>query len=153
MITGDPSYVQRGLSSFSLCLRHAYHTTAWFEVPVALPALDRLGLDPLDAPMAQGRGTHYISEEEDRAFRVHIYQRARYRAAAVPVADCSVTIRAPDGELVTRREITRSGLDAFVLTVPLDGKTGAYEVEIDAPGLTVTSGCDLPIGQTRAALR
>ncbi|MBI2299097.1 MAG: hypothetical protein HYU66_09185 [Armatimonadetes bacterium] len=137
-LTGERRFVDRGLPSLDLYLYHGYHSTALFEMPRVLAALDALGVDPADRPWrgtlsGSGKLTAWADKRAGQAVRTWISQSSGYRVRVAPVAGRAVWT-GPDGTVVAERAITRGGLDAFRLDLPPEAPPGLYRLAVEAPG-------------------
>jgi hypothetical protein len=147
LLTGDRSFVDRGLDSFRLYMRHAYHSPVYFEAPFTLTQLDRLGIDPLDEPLptaSLGTGAMYVVKEKDRDLAVFFSQSMGYRGD-VKAQEGWARLVDPEGKVVAEKAITAGGLDAYSLRAPKDAPAGVYKIETKTAGLTLYLACDQPL--------
>jgi len=134
-LTGDRSYIDRGLSSFKLYMRHCDHSTSFYEIPFVLTQLAKLGLDPLDEPRPASSiatGARYFVKQPGKPLAVHLNQSGGYRVSAKAI-EGSARLLAPDGKPAAEYKITMGGLDAFTLSAPAQAPAGAYKLETQVP--------------------
>jgi len=133
-LTGDRSYVDKGLSTFRLYMQAAYHSTFGYEAPIYLSALDKLGIDALNEPFpACGGRRAYWVDATDRPGVIYAFQGHSYRAPVGRSKTGRISVTSPNGKLVAEAAATLGGFNFYRLEIPSDGERGTYKITVTDP--------------------
>ena len=148
-MSGDQRYAQLGASDLGWQVKFSVNdpTLLWgsSDLIAAMQQLDLKGPavaqtlpgvfmteraepSPLLAPQVRPTVTFQVVEKEDRPFTIHLFKGCYHKYTMGYTGRASMY--GPDGRLVSEQPVATDGLQDFAFSVPRDGKTGIYTLQV-----------------------